>query len=185
MLEEVLHEHWMVLEIPHAASDLIQELRDGVGGRVGHPTLEHRVRLLFRVQLGRVGWQRHDREVLRARREEGPHLRTAMRIQPIPDDGQWCPDPSAEMRERAYDVDPVHAPGDMPRVGLPLGCDRDDARDLATFAHPAQHRRLAARRPRRLYAGPKRVTRLVHAGNGVPRATSPLFTAGQSCTSHA
>jgi len=172
------------------AADHASEVLDGAGQRVLHIALDPLIALFLGIEVGGIARQPLDgKGVGMDRQELGRSVRRVC-AQVIPGDDQAPADLPVEVAEGPDHLLRMDRPEEMsgiePRwLAVERGGEGHDARDLAPRTAPAQDRGLASRRPGRAEPGPKRVTCLVHEGNGCPCATSPLFTRGQSCRSQA
>src|SRR5438477_7112714 len=189
MTEEALQLSRAAAESEKAPPGLLAQVADRLRLGVQHLLLDDPVAVLLRVQRRRVGWQPVEVVGGRVSGHEGLHRVRPMRMESVPGDDHRTADLPPEIPQRADDLRAMDRPGEMSGVearGTGQRRDQgDDTRDLPPLAHPPQDGRVPPRGPGRADAGPKRVTRLVHEGNGTPCAASPLFRRGQSRWSHA
>ena len=185
MHKEMTDSRGVPLQVADAATGVRLQGRHGIRAGVGHAPLDDGVGLLLRIQFGRIGRERCRGIVPRMRGQEILHDVGGVCRAPVPDHEQRSPEATAEVLQGAAGIGAFDRPVDVPRGQAAGRRHGDDARDFAPLAQAAQHRRVPARRPRRVQAGPKRVTRFVHAGNDAPLAPSFFFNAGQSRFSHA
>ena len=185
MRKEMTDRRGVPLQVADAATGVRLQGWHGIGAGVGHAPLDDGVGLLLRIQFGRIGRERRRGIVPPMRGQERLHHVGRVCCAAVPDYQQRSPEVAAEVLQGAAGIGTFDRPVDVPRGQAAGCCHGDDARDFAPFAQAAQHRRVPARRPRRVQAGPKRVTRFVHAGNDAPLAPSFFFNAGQSRFSHA
>ena len=185
MREEVPHECGVPLQVANAPAGVGLELGERGRHRVRHAPFDDGVGLFFGIELGRIGRQPGRGKIAGMRSEKGLDLARRMGRAAIPDDQQGTPKDAPKVPQRPTRGGPFDTAADMPRREAARGGHRDHAGDLPAFAQAAQQRGPAPQGPGRRYAGPKRVTRFVHAGNRPPFATSFFFSAGQSRVSHA
>jgi hypothetical protein len=189
MIEEAAQDRRAAGEAAEAAPAGAPQRVDRVGQRVAHLPLDHSIAQLLGVQLRRVRRQPLELVVGRVGGDEGLHGPCPMGLESVPDNHQRLPHPAAEVAQGGDDLGAVDAAGEMtgiePRRSIQRGHQARDTRHLSALAHPSEQGRMPTGSPGGGYAGPKRVTRLVHEDNGAPCAASPFFMRGQSRWSQA
>jgi len=184
VVEEALQLRRATAESPEALTSEPTQVRDRLRLSVEHLLLDDSIAELLRIQLGSVGRQPFELVVVGVRRHKRLHRFGPVGVESIPDDDQRAAQLASEIPQRDDDLRSVNGPGEVERIETGWPPERGDqgrnAGDLPSLTDPPQEGRLPSWGPGGAYAGPKRVTRLVHEGNRTPCAASPFFIRGQS-----
>jgi hypothetical protein len=189
MCEEAAQDSRTATEADEGAAGLTMQLGGRGGQGIEQLALDGAIAQLLGIQLRRIGRQPLQAVVVRMGGYKRLHDLRAVGVEPVPDDDQRPVDLAPEVAQSGDDLLAMDAAAEVAGVQPGWSSQRrdqgDDAGDLPPLTEPAQDRRPAAAGPGGAEAGPKRVTRLVHEGNGAPCSTSPLLTRGQSRLSQA
>ena len=164
-----------MLEATELTPGEAMQVGDVVRQSVLHGTFDTGVARLLGVEVRGVCWQVGHREVASVGGEEGGGPASAVGVEPVPDDQERPADLAAEVSQGLDHRAACDAAPEVPCTQPPGRRDRDDTGDLASLAHPPEHRRHTAPRPGRARAGTEAVAGLIEENDGAPLAARLLF----------
>lgn len=164
-----------LLEAAELAPGEAMQVSGGAGQGVLHGALDAGVARLLGIEFRGVGRQVGRREVPRVRGKEGGRPACPVRVEPVPDHEERRADLPAEVPQGQDHRRARDAAAEVSCIEATVGGDRDDAGDLAPFAHAAQQRRRAAAGPGGTRPLPEAMAGLIEEEQRAPFAAGLLF----------
>lgn len=134
------------------------------------------------VELGSVGGEAIHAQTVAVDGQGRTGQTGAVRVAAVPEQKQGRGNPAQPVMDKTNHLGAGDAAGNQVEIGMRVGRDGGDRRELGPIEAVAQDRRLSARRPGAAGRGQQREAALVHKNQRSPQPPGVFFIRGQVCS---